>query len=192
MKFKKIESILKNKRTLIICKGPDCQWLGDGTAFYPCYNFPNLDEKTLPLILDITDTQIEKYTIQVKGLPKRISFLDTDKAEVALKRGAFEFVIDGMHLEPIGTSQGIVFINTKYLKPYADEKEGVQLYERTNEVGDVYIAVKKGFMLIGIIAPINIVDEQFIATIENVLNSSRVALGNARQKIAKQPMLDEM
>lgn len=179
MKFKKIETILKSKRAIIICEGPDCQWLGDGKAFYPCYNFPHLDEKTLPVILDISEEKTDEYTIKVKGLPKSVSFLDVDNAEIPLKRGAFKFVIDGMHLEPIETSRGMVLINTKYLNPYMDEKEGVQLYERTNEMGnEVYIAVKKGFVLIGIITPMNIIDESFIRIMENIVNSSKVALKN--------------
>lgn len=182
MKFKKIESLLKSKRTIIICEGPDCQWIGDGHAFYPCYEFPRLDEKTLPVLLDISEDKRDNFTIAVKGLPKNVSFMDTVENENPLNRGVFEFVIDGTRLEPIETSQGMVLISTKYLKPYSDEKEGIQLYERTSTNGVPLIAVKKGFMLVGIITPINIIDEKFISTMENIVNSSKIALKNAMSK----------
>ena len=180
MKFKKIETILKNKRTIVICEGPDCQWIGDGIAFYPCYKFPRLDEKNLPVILDISEDKLDKYTILVKGLPKSVSFMDSIENEIVLNRGEFEFVIDGMRLEPIKTSQGMVLISTKYLKPYSDEKEGLFLYERISSDGVPLIAVKKGFMLIGMIAPINIIDEKFISIMESIVTSSKIALKNAK------------
>lgn len=179
MKFKKIETILKNKRTIVICEGPDCQWIGDGTAFYPCYKFPRLDEKNLPVILDISEDKLDKYTILVKGLPKSVSFMDSIENEIVLNRGEFEFVIDGMRLEPIETSSGMVLINTKYLKPYSDEKEGIQLFERRSTIGVPVIAVKKGFMLVGMITPIDIIDEKFISIMENIVTSSKLALKNA-------------
>ena len=182
MKFKKIETLLKSRRTIIICEGPDCQWIGDGSAFYPCYKYPHLDEKTLPVLMDIPEDKIDKYTISVKGLPKNVSFMDAVENENVVSRGNFEFVIDGMHLEPIETSQGMVFISTKYLKPYSDEKEGVQLFERINTAGAPYIAVKKGFVLLGIITPINIIDEKFISIIEGIVNSSKIALQNSKSK----------
>lgn len=180
MKFKKIETLLKHRKTIIICEGPDCQWIGEGTAFYPCYNFPRLDEKTLPVLLDIPESKISEYTIKVKGLPKSVSFMDTVENEHVLNRGEFEFVIDGMRLEPIKTSKGMVLICTKYLKPYSDEKEGLFLFERISTEGVPLIAVKKGFMLIGMIAPINIIDEKFISIMESIVTSSKIALKNAK------------
>ena len=182
MKFKKVESLLKSKKTIIICQGPDCQWIGDGQAFYPCYEFPVLDEVTLPVLFDIPVDKRDTYTVLIKGLPKNFSFMDTVKDECPINRGVFDFLIEGTRLEPVETSQGMVLIGKKYLVPYSDEKEGIQLYERASTTGAPYIAVKKGFMLVGIIKPINIIDEKFISTMENIVNSSKIALKNALTK----------
>lgn len=37
MKLKQIEAILKAEKTIIVSETSACQWLGNGSAFYPVY-----------------------------------------------------------------------------------------------------------------------------------------------------------
>ena len=179
MKFKSVASILKSSKTIIISEGNDCQWLGDGSALYPCYGFPQLTQKTIFTILDISEAKADKFYVKEQELPATMNFADSVSDEVMLKRGPFELCIDEVKVEPLISGQGIIFINSKYLKPFSDEKEGIQLYERTTENGTPYIAVKSGFILIGVISPINIVTKELVVNLENILKLSRVALMNA-------------
>lgn len=91
------------------------------------------------------------------------------------------FYAQGRTLEPLKTSQGIAFINTRYLKPFSDIDAGYELYERTTAQGKPYIAVKSGFMLLGIISPYDLVNEIFINNLDEILKLSRIALFNKQK-----------
>lgn len=176
MKFKSVASILKFSKTIIINESTDCQWLSDGVAFYPCYGFPKLTPKTIFTLLDISEKKVDNFYVKEQELPVEVNFDDGDLTETMLKRGEFEFYIDGMRIEPLISTHGILFINTKYLKPFSDEKDGVQLYERKTKSGAPYIAIKSGFILIGVIAPINVLTDTFFKTLEIVRNLSQMTL----------------
>lgn len=58
---------------------------------------------------------------------------------------------------------------------------GYELYERTTAQGKPYIAVKSGFMLLGIISPYDLVNETFINNLDEILKLSRIALFNKQK-----------
>lgn len=60
-------------------------------------------------------------------------------------------------------SQGIAFIDRKYLQPLEDgDMSMLEIYERTNSDGQMYFAAKIGFMLVGILTPANVVNQKFV------------------------------
>lgn len=183
MKLKQIESILKQEKTIIVAETPYCQWLGNGSAFYPVHGLPKLTKENIFTLFDIAEDKREKFYFEERPLPTYLNFEDSDSTEVMLERGTIAFFAEGRALEPLKTSQGIAFINSRYLKPFSDEVNGYELYERTDKNGRIYIAVKAGFILLGVIAPYDLVSDKFIQTLESVLELSRVAWYNKAQKI---------
>lgn len=178
MKLKQIEAILKAEKIIIVSETSDCQWLGNGAAFYPVYNLPKLTQNNIFTMFDIAEDKRDKFYFEERELPSFINFEDNDDTEQILDRAAICFCANGRTLEPLKTSQGIAFINTRYLKPFADSQAGFELYERTDTLGKPYIAVKSGFMLLGVIAPYDLVNKDFVETLETILRFSRVTLMN--------------
>lgn len=182
MKIKQVEAILKAQKTIIVFETPECQWLGDGSAFYPVYNLPKLTRENIFTIFDIAEEKRGKFYFEERELPPSINFEDDDSTERMLERSAFSLVADGRHLEPLKTSQGMAYINKRYLTPFFDSAEGFDLYERTSTDGTPYIVAKAGFILLGVIAPYDLVNESFIETLKDILELSCVALFNKEQR----------
>lgn len=185
MKIKQIESILKAEKTIIVAETAACQWLGNGSAFYPIYNLPKLTKENIFTIFDIPEDKRDKFYFEERPLPPYINFEDSDDGEQMLERGSISIYAHGRALEPLKTSLGITFINERYLKPFADADGGYDLYERISKNGNVYIAVKCGFILLGIISPYDLVSAEFVEKLETLLNLSKVALMNKEDKTLK-------
>lgn len=182
MKLKQIEAILKAEKTIIVSETLSCQWLGNGAAFYPVYNLPKLTQDNIFTMFDIAEDKRDKFYFEERELPSFINFEDGDESEEMLDRGSIAFYAQGRTLEPLKTSQGIAFINTRYLKPFTDSQAGYELYERTDKLGRPYIVVKSGFVLLGVISPYDLVNEGFVQTLEEILNLSKVTLFNKQEK----------
>lgn len=185
MKIKQIEAILKQEKTIIVAETSNCQWLGNGSAFYPVHGLPKLTKENIFTLFDIAEDKRDKFYFEERPLPAYLNFDDGDDSEQMLERGSIAFIAEGRTLEPLKTSQGLAFINSRYLKPFSNEPNGYELYERTDENGHIYIAVKAGFILLGVIAPYDLVGDKFIQTLETVLELSRVAWYNKAQKHAE-------
>lgn len=184
MKIKQIESILKAEKTIIVIENEACQWLGNGSVFYPVYNLPKLTKENIFTIFDIPEEKRDKFYFEERPLPQGISFDDTDEGETMLERGSIAIYANGRALEPLKTSLGISFINERYLKPFADTDGGYDLYERIDSKGNIYIAVKCGFILLGIISPYDLVSEKFVSTLQELTELSKVALLNQEEKLS--------
>lgn len=183
MKIKQIESILKGKKTIIILNTPSCQWLGDGSAFYPVYNLPKLTQENIFTIFDIPEDKRDKFFFDEQDAPAHINFDDDDINEQMLDRSRFvDIFAGGRTLEALATSDGISFIEKRYLKPFADIEDGCELYERIDKNGEPYIAAKNGFIIIGIIKPYDLINEKFIQILESMLGLSRAALFNKEKR----------
>lgn len=138
MKLKKIEQILKRNKTIILYHGPDdIQFLSDGTALYPMFNLPELTKESIFTMFDIPEEKASKFLFEIRALSQSLD------------------------LEPLKTSQGIKYINTRYLEPFADIETGYEIYERTREDGMLYFAIKSGLILCGVVLP-SFGDEKFI------------------------------
>lgn len=182
MKIKQIEAILKAEKTIIVIETEACQWLGNGSVFYPVYNMPKLTRENIFTIFDIAEDKRDKFYFEERALPSGINFEDSDNNESMLERSTIKVHTDGLLLEPLKTSQGVAFINIRYLKPFSDADGGFILYERTDRAGNIYIAVKCGFILLGIISPYDLVSKEFINKLQNLLDLSRVTLQNKEQE----------
>ena len=81
-----------------------------------------------------------------------------------------------------------MFINVKHLKPFDEEKDGFDLYERRDENGNVYIVAKSGMLIIGIISPFNIAGKSFLKELEDLTEGVRLALSNDKPVDLQQRM----
>lgn len=164
MKLKKIEQILKQNKTIILYHGPDdIQFLSDGAALYPMFNLPELTKESIFTMFDIPEEKASKFLFEIRALSQTldVNVKDIDPTENLLERSKISICLNGIKLEPLKTSQGIRYINTRYLEPFADIETGYEIYERTRTDGMLYFAIKSGLILRGIVLP-SFGDEKFI------------------------------
>ena len=172
MKIKQVESILKCTKYITLYDAGKCQWVSDGVASYPLYNMPWLDEESLFTMLDVPKDSRSKYIFRhfdLENVP--LNFVDIVSDEKVLERNMMTLNITGRTIEPLKTSKGIVFLDVKYLKPFADE-QSVKLCERSTEDGATYIAVKSGLLLLGIIMPFDPLNNTFVELLTELTNLS--------------------
>ncbi len=184
MIIKKIIDICKKHGGVYLYDTPEEQWISDGFALYPLFGLPKFDECTLCQTYDITDKQRDKIHFKHEAsLPKCFSFKDVEASETVCDEGPMYLSSAGRGIVPYMTSQGIVFIDASYLAPLADTKEAMlQVYERYNAAGQMYFAIKSGFMLLALIMPYDCINEQFVKNLEVLHTQCSVALFNKRSK----------
>ena len=183
MKIASIQQICKGAKRIELFSAPSSsvQWISDGGAFYPLYNLPEMREENVFALFDIPEKKQDKIRFEHKRqLPEAISFTDAVDAENALEFGNISIYARGRVLRPLKTSLGVIYINEKYLKPFSDAENGVQRYERYTPGGEVYIAVKEGFLLTGIILPYDIVTKEFVEELKTIYELSAVAAENKK------------
>ena len=191
MKIKSVAAVCRRSKALCLYDsmaaggGSGTQWLGDGSALYPLGGLPYLEEENIYTMFDISDKQRSKILFRHEPLPGGINFQDIDPDEAPLERGKLSFAVDGKVLQPLRTRQGIVFIDAAYLSPFADAADMIELYERATASGRLFIAVKLGMLLVGVIFPYDLIRKEFVEMMENLLNQCRVALAEKERKIAE-------
>lgn len=182
MKLSTIQQICKGAKRIELYSPQDgCQWIGDGGALYPLYNLPRMDGDSIFAMFDIPEGKRDKIHLwQHTTLPENACFTDFAEGEVLVGLGDLEVSLSGRVLVPLKTSHGAIYINRKYLLPFKDSENGVLLYERNTSSGTVYVAVKEGFLLTGIIFPYNVVTPKFVEELETLCALSRVAMENQK------------
>ncbi len=180
MKIRKIIDICKKGSQIMLFETDSEQWISDGGAVYPMYNLPKFDEASLCRTYDITDKQAEKIHFAIKkGLPSAYDFSDFAEGENIVQRGSMSLSYAGSGIIPYLTSQGVAFIDAKYLQPLSDIQDGMlELYERQTAAGQIYFAAKRGLMLSAIILPLDVVDENFVKSLKKLTQQCEVALFN--------------
>ena len=153
MKIKRVESIVKNIRRITVRWRDGVQWLGDGAGMYPLHGFPLISEDNAFKLFDISEDKKEKFTYTEGEWPESYDLSDTSPTDVPAERSPLQIIESGMSLLPLHTPDGVLFVNVKYLQPFADEENGVELYVRKGG-NQKLIAVKAGFFLVGLIAPV--------------------------------------
>lgn len=182
MKFKKIIDLVKKHNTLCLFETKDCQYLSDGYSLYPLYNLPRFTPEGLCAAYDIKPGQYDKMMIRnEQGVPAAYNISDTDENEIPVEPisdVAIQFA--GKMLYPYQTSEGIAFIDAKYLAPLSDmDKNYISLFERHTLSGEIYFVVKHGFIFQAIILPVKIISKDFVESIEALYQKCKVALFNA-------------
>lgn len=185
MKFKVIGNICKKKKTAIIFNrvtvnsaGMEVcqQYISDGSAIYPVIGLPYINEETLLTMWDIPEKQRDSWTVRTLPVPDCIDFRDTIAVDSQVRETDFVLYQNQSKLRAIATSRGIVFIDLGYLAPLVDSFDVMQMYERINDAGQLYIVVTAGLWLQAIIFPYKIIDKDFIEKLDYILNECEISL----------------
>ena len=180
MKIKKIITLIKDSKSLIIFEGKNCQWLSDGHAMYPVFK----DTEVSPEFLcDLHDIDAKKLAIHNKELPTVFNYADIVENEKQLQKSNIEIVHHGKHIIGFETSEGISFVEKRYFAPFGDMDESyLVVYERYTSTGTMYFAVKNGMNLVGIILPKNVITKEFVEDISKMSTACAIALQNVKDE----------
>lgn len=171
MKIKTVISICKKERHIALVEGAGRQWLGTACALYPLLDAPWFDRESLCATYDIDDAVREKIRFTEGEAPSTLCFETSDQTESAAKSDGMTIGYGGDILRPVHTEQGVMFINEKYLAPFAGDD--ADIYVRYMKGGTPYFAVKRGFMLYGIIMPV-VVGENFADELKQLVREIEV------------------
>lgn len=187
MKIKKIIKLCKDAYTLILFADPtrEMQWLSDGYAIYPLQGCPIFDEDSFCNTYEINDSQRDKIVFRInEELPKVYDFSDSENFESATERMPLSVCYSSYNSVAFKTEYGIEFVNRAHLMPFDDyDSRDLSFTLRTNKAGESYFAVKNGFMLIGIISPMKIIDRTFISELNAFSKQVEITFHN-NEKIA--------
>ena len=164
MKFKKIQSLLRQIKTIQIRHGETAQWIGDGSALYPIYNLPELTERAIQTILDIDDDAWDKYDFEDFPIMK-ISEEDVIEGMKQLDRLEITIHWKGRDLIPLIGEGKIYFIQAKYLKPFDDDMLLSYWLRNDPALCDPIIGVQEGMCIGAFVMPIRIDDKVFAETL---------------------------
>lgn len=145
------------------------QWISDGEAFYPLYGLPKFDESELYSTFDISEKQQKKIVFRHCGnLPAAFDFSDYCAFERECVR-KYLLVTGESEVAPYHTTQGIKFILQKHLSPLSDAQQ-LSICERKTAAGEIYFAVKIGFILLALIMPHDALNETYVEQLRNFAN----------------------
>lgn len=144
------------------------QWLSDGSAFYPLFNMPHLDEETVIPALSFTDKEAKKMLIEHTEFPSMLDWSDWHESDIALGDPVFcwedentEAIIEAYNAPGIGA----VMIQRKYIQPLRADSDFPELYLRGGRNG--YVIVKQGLLLSAIILTFRPDPERTVKQIED-------------------------
>ncbi|WMJ83387.1 hypothetical protein ACS3UN_09955 [Oscillospiraceae bacterium LTW-04] len=190
MKIKDVATLCKkNKIAILYESGADDsveQYVGDGAAIYKLFGLPYLDTSNLLTIFDVPEKDRTKWLVNSRVLPEGINLSDCCEGEQLIdERGTYpEIVYAGRVLKPLEISNGIILIQTKYLKPVSDEQEMQELYERKTRDGLSYIVVKTGLIAQAAIMPMQMPGGKFADSLAAL--ASQIRRSAERAKADKQ------
>lgn len=183
MKLKKVAALCSQSGIFYLFDQIDenaeivCQWLGDGAAFYPIAGLPYMDTDNICAMFDIPEKKQEKLIFRHDKAPDTINWDDNAPGEYQLDDPKLCVRHEGRDMLPLRTSAGITFIQEKYLAPL-DSPEYMHLYERTSRGRGIYIVAKVGMMIQAVVAPMDVVNKDFVDRMEDLTGLCRVALRN--------------
>lgn len=183
MKIKKIIANCKSRGQLYIYDhGDSTQWISSGDAAYPIFDLPKFDADTICTAYDITDKQQGKMIIQKDPEPPAwICFDDYCENEHQVEPSRMRIIAQGKTIIPVLTSTGMQFIDDKLLEPLADIPSGnLSLFERIATGGRIYFAVKQGLMIAAVIAPFDILTDDFVDEVKNIATQCEISLYNKK------------
>ena len=176
MKIKQIESICKQAKRIEVIETHEGQWLSDGYAAYPVYNLPKLTKEIIFALFDVPAEKRDKFFFVYRRDDGRYNFEDDDPNELHTRQEHLYIFKEGRLLLPIYTSNGVSFIDRKYIRPFENEENGYDFFERTTPDGQTYIVAKSGFFIVGMIMPFDCINQSFVQQVTTMSEAAQIAL----------------
>ena len=166
MKIQKVIDICKKSGELYITETKDGQWIGNGRAVYPLYEFPKVTIDDLCVLYEITQEQRDKMILNDKAATeyKGINFGNPGADEEAAEILRIALIVGGVSLVLLKHKGGISFIKRNYLTPF---KEEVQIWRRVGEHGE-YFVVSCGMFVSAIILPESDISAEIAADVKEI------------------------
>jgi len=184
MIIKKIASICKAHKALHIFDNGNVQWAGDSIAAYPLHELPYVTAEELCAFFDFPEKVKEKMTIRQVPMPVGLNADDCCENEIPIRELNMGIYWGGMDLTVLKTPTGVCFIESAYLGPVRDLLDTLELFERRNAAGRPYIVLKSGMLIYGIIMPMQILSNDFVADIQGLAQLCTIALENEENERA--------
>ena len=155
MIFKNMTALCRQNKMIWLYGDPaEVQWVSEGHAMYPLYGMPGMTSEVLARVFDVADKDRAKYSIRHETeLPTLFNYEDVALNETQLRPEPYIIHRYDEVLCPVRTSKGLMFYDPGLLKPLRDLQETMEIYERETPKGQIYFAVKSGFLLQGILLP---------------------------------------
>ena len=176
MKLSKIGALCKGAKRIIVYNVFGGQWLSDGYVLYPLVDLPHLDEESVYTIFDIPKDKRSKVQYEERtSLPYGINVADAVTGETPLQYAGCGISYHGAAYTPMNGKDGILFIDRRYLAPFSTD---VTLYERYYPGSErAYVAVKRGFLLEGIILPSEVATKELAQALVKIGRLTALAAG---------------
>jgi hypothetical protein len=108
------------------------------------------------------------------------AYADSDPNESDAEMWDITIAIKDKIVIPISTEEGILFVDIKYLAPFTDMPNGdMRLTIRGGINGKKYVCVKFGLIAYAFIAPVDVINDEFVNKIEKLYSQSKIALSNS-------------
>lgn len=152
-----------------------CQWLGDAAAFYPISGLPYMGMDNICAMFDVPEKKREKLLFRHGNATDSINWEDTDAGERQLDEPKLCVRHGGREMLLLRTSEGVTFIQEKYLEPL-DNLDYLRLYERKIKGGGLYIVAKIGMVIQAVIMPMDVLTDSFVDNLDELTRMCRAAL----------------
>lgn len=172
MKIKSIAAICRREKRIQLIEenrsGDIIQYIGDSQAAYQVNGLSELDMESVFTIFDVPEKDRAKYHAVRGTFPEGIRASDFDQGEKRVDEPRLTISYGGKDLIPLETSEGMVFIESRYLTPLSDSRQDLNLFARKAVDGSTYIVAKAGLLLQAIIIPTNIVTEDLVTDLNRL------------------------
>ena len=187
MKLKKVAALCNANKAFFLFDenregGEIRQWLGDGYSMYLLSGLPILDENNVCAMFDIPEKKQKKCRTKRQPVPKVYSLEDWERGVLALNDEWPTVEYDGRIVKPLSTSDGMTFVQDKYLAPLEDIADYLRLFERADTNWGKYIVAKNGMEIAAIIMPYDIISAGFVEELESLAYKCRQTLEAKKQQ----------
>ena len=149
MQFKKIISLCKREKKIILLNKYGKQWIGNGAVFFCLDGYPAMSAENIFRVFDIKKDEESKYLLTDSDeTAALLDFGENEAAEYDLATSPYIFGCSGGDYMPIVADGELHLLDTEYLSAFGG---GANLFARRTSSGRLYVAVRHGIFLEGLI-----------------------------------------
>lgn len=169
MIIKNLAAMCRRTKHIVIFEDEpnDIQWIGTLRGIYPAYGVPRMETEQVKFLFDIPEEKRDECIAHNMGPIREVYDVSDGASDNEAVSMSLPMLFGGKMIFPLQTSAGVAFIDEDYLKPIENRAE-TKLYERYTEKGALYIVVKNGMMVEGVIIPEQIKAKALLERMEKI------------------------